>query len=102
MKFPPIPNKVKGALCLYKVTHGTQDQSNAGECITTEAGCELRVTTALPIELRWQTFLHELVHKWEAEGGFLLKDIPGDSDVDRIATAMLADFIRNNWTLPGA
>jgi len=35
------------------------------------------------------------------ECGFSLKDKDGDSDVDRIATAIHADFLRNKWTLPG-
>jgi len=96
-----LPKKVKGAICDYKVTLGTQDQSNAGECVLTEHGGEIRVTSNLPPPYQWQTFLHELIHKWELEGGFTLKDNPGDSDVDRLATAICADFVRNGWRFPG-
>ena len=102
MTLPPLPKRVKGLLCPYRVVIGTQDQSNAGECVILERSAEIRVTSILPPPLQWQVFFHEMIHKWEMEGGLLLKDIPGDSDVDRLGTAITADFIRNNWTLPGA
>lgn len=101
MKPPPLPKRIKGLLGIYRVVVGTQDQSNAGECVITERGAEIRVTSALPPMLQWQALVHELVHKWEFEGGFVLKDTPGDSDVDRLAMAITADFIRNGWVLPG-
>jgi len=101
MRLPPLPKNVKGALQTYRVVTGTIDGTNAGEHEISRIGCELRVTALLPLAHQWHAFLHELVHKWEMEGGFLMKDEPGDSDVDRLAMAMCADFIRNGWTLPG-
>ena len=100
-KWPPLPKVVKGAVSDYAVTEGTQDSTNAGEKVITENNAELRITTAIPIEMRWQTFFHELIHKWEEEGEFKLKDTPGNSDVNRLATAMFADYKRNDWKLPG-
>jgi len=103
VKYPPLPRKVKGSISDYKVTRKTVDHTNAGECVITEGGCELRITRAVDPGNQWQTFIHELIHKWEHEGVVTpLRDVPGDSDVDRLAFAILSDFLRNNWTLPGA
>lgn len=103
MDFPPLPRKVKGAVSDYAVTRDLTDQANAGECVITPKGCEIRVTKVLPPGCTWQTFLHELIHKWEHESHITpLKDRDDDSDVDRLATAILADFLRNGWTLPGS
>ncbi len=100
-KLPPLPRRIKGAVCDYKVTLGTQDETNSGEHVVTEAGAEIRVASTLEPNNKLQVFFHELLHKWEREGGFKLKDEDEDSDVDRLATAIYADFRRNNWKLPG-
>jgi len=101
MRLPPLPKKVKGAIIDYVVTLGTVDPSLAGECALNTKGAALRISDAYPPEYQWQTFIHEWLHKIEREAGVSLKDDEGDSDVDRLATAIVADFLRNKWTLPG-
>jgi hypothetical protein len=95
-EWPPLPKVVKGSVCDYKVTIGTQDQSNAGERVISEKGAELRVTGVLPPEMRQQTFIHEWLHKIEQEMSFKLKE----SQIDRLATGIFQDIKRNNWKLP--
>ena len=102
MKMPPLLKRVKGAVCDYKVVLGGTDETNAGECVLTPTHGEIRISPVYPLEYQWQTFFHEWIHKLEEEGGFKLKDDPGDSDVNRLATAIFADYRRNRWTLPGA
>ena len=97
MTLPPLPKHVKGLLCDYDVINEVLDETNAGEHRLTKDGGEIRVTSILPPGMRWQTFGHELVHKWESEAGIKLKE----DVVDRLASAMIADFIRNKWKLPG-
>jgi hypothetical protein len=100
-ELPKLPRKIKGSVIDYTVSIGTADVTMAGECVLTVDGAELRVSNAYPIEYQWQTLFHELVHKWEREGGIKLKDEDDNSEVDRLATAIFADFIRNGWPLPG-
>lgn len=102
-RLPELPTRVKGDIADYRIVRDTQDQTNAGEhIISPKLGCEIRITSVLPLTHQWQTFFHEILHKWEQEAGVKsIKDEPEDSDVDRLARAMLADFLRNGWKLPG-
>ena len=99
---PRLPRRVRGAITDYRVTCKLEDDSNAGEHNASSAdGAEIRVSPTLNEDTQWHVWWHEMVHKWELEGGFKLKDEDNDSDVDRLATAIHADWRRNNWKLPG-
>ena len=101
-QLPPFPKFVKGAVADYSVLNHTSETANAGEHdYGSLDGPAIRVGTNLNDNYRWHTFIHELIHKWEVEGGFKLDDEDGDSDVDRLAVALFADFLRNGWKLPG-
>jgi hypothetical protein len=85
----------------FAVTIGTQDEANCGEITVTEDGGEIRVRSASRT-LQWPVMFHELTHKWEREAGIKLRDEDAPrNEVDRFAMAMYADFLRNDWKLPG-
>lgn len=102
---PALPRRVLGAVADYDVVLVSPDQLPEGavglHSGTGRSGARMAVSEDMNPDHRWQVFFHELVHKWELEGGFQLKDDDGDSDTDRLATAIYADFKRNGWTLPG-
>lgn len=96
-----LPPKIKGLYIDYKLVYGTADLSNAGECVITNKGAEIRIAEVLPIQLRWETWFHEWWHKIEREAGVKLKDDEDNPEADRVAAAIFADFLRNGWKLPG-
>ena len=100
-RLPPLPSKVKGLFLDYTVTFGTADLNNAGECVLTKKGAEIRIHEGLAPELEWVTWFHEWFHKIEHEAGVRLKDDDDNNEVDRVAAAIFADFLRNGWKLPG-
>lgn len=103
---PPLPRRVRGAVTDYEVRIEVLPEGTAGQHSSQrEAGGVLRIDKHLNADARWQVFFHELVHKWETETGFKVRetetDGEQDSDADRLATAIYADFRRNGWKLPG-
>jgi len=100
-KLPSLPKRVKGAITNYRVVL-LRHKSRAGRHHPMrKRGAVIEVNPNMNRGSMWQAWWHEMVHKWEMECGFSLKDKDGDSDVDRIATAIHADFLRNKWKLPG-
>ena len=101
-KLPPIPSKIKGPLSAVPVVLTRLDDGITGRFRGNDDGMpEILIEERLGLPYRWQTFFHELLHLLEMDGEFELKDKPNDSDANRLATGLLAMWLRNNWKLPG-
>ena len=99
---PSLPKKVIGSIADVKVVVGRTDSTNAGEFTEDDNLMpEIRVSDKLAAPLRWETWFHEWLHMMEFESGVRLRGEQPDDDVDRLAMAMYACYLRNGWTLPG-
>ncbi len=101
-KLPQLPKKVIGSVADVTVVVGRTEAVNAGEFTDDDDNMpQIRVSEKLPLTMAWETWFHEWLHMMEFESGVRLRGEQPDDDVDRLAMAMYACYLRNGWTLPG-